>query len=238
MPAHAGTRAAIHGEPAPWHRSMRPSFHTHASSLTTLQARPLSSCGRFIYARPHEVTLLGIGPLTNLALLLASDPQLPSLLKELVLMCGVFTAGNGHGPAATEWNAKVDPLATAMVFRARPPRFTCIGLEVTTRCQLAAEECRARFARVGGPLKVVAAMAEVWFRDRPQITFHDPLAAAVIFEPELCQYTTGEIDVETQSAALAGLTCFNPSAEHPPHRVAVGVDAARFFGHYFDIVGG
>ncbi|MFN8482333.1 MAG: nucleoside hydrolase [Anaerolineae bacterium] len=191
-----------------------------------------------IRARPHEITLLGIGPLTNLALLFASDPAIPALLKELVLMCGVFTAANGHGPAATEWNAMVDPLATAIVYRARPPRFTSIGLDVTTCCQLPADECRERFARAGGPLSIVAAMAEVWFRGARQITFHDPLAAAVLFEPDLCQYEVGEVDVEVVSPPVAGLTRFAPAPSGGPHRIAAEVDAGGFFDHYFATVGG
>jgi purine nucleosidase len=189
-----------------------------------------------IRARPQEITLLAIGPLTNLALLFAIDAEIPSLLKELVLMCGVFTAGNGQGPAAREWNAMVDPIATAIVYRARPSRCTSIGLEVTTRCQLSADECRRRFREAGGPLEIVAEMAEVWFRGRKEITFHDPLAAAVIFEPNLCEYAEGEVSVETVSASLAGLTAFNTRSEQKPHRVAVKVNAPQFFEHYFEIV--
>jgi purine nucleosidase len=191
---------------------------------------------RTIRAHPKEITLLAVGPLTNVGLLFATDPEIPSLLKELVLMCGVFTAGNGHGPAAREWNALVDPIATAIVFRARPPRFTSIGLEVTTRCQLHADECRRRFKEAGGPLEIVADMAEVWFRGRQEITFHDPLAGAIIFEPQICDYAEGEVTVETTSLPLAGLTAFNARSEKKPHRIATKVDSAQFFKHYFEVV--
>jgi purine nucleosidase len=191
---------------------------------------------RTIRAHPKEITLLAVGPLTNVGLLFATDPEIPSLLKELVLMCGVFTAGNGHGPAAREWNALVDPIATAIVFRARPPRFTSIGLEVTTRCQLHADECRRRFKEAGGPLEIVADMAEVWFRGRQEITFHDPLAGAIIFEPQICDYAEGEVTVETTSLSLAGLTAFSGHSEKKPHRIATKVDAAQFFKHYFEVV--
>ncbi|MDH7568890.1 MAG: nucleoside hydrolase [Armatimonadota bacterium] len=193
---------------------------------------------RTIRERPGEVTLLAVGPLTNVAILFASDPEIPSLLQQLVLMCGVFTAGNGHGPGAREWNALCDPVATAITFRARPARFTSIGLEVTTRCRLDADVCRQRFAAAGGPLSVVAEMAEVWFRGRPAITFHDPLAGAVIFEPDLCRYEEGLVEVEITDQRLGGMTLWNPRAEQKPHRVAVEVHPARFFDHYFDVVGG
>lgn len=193
---------------------------------------------RTIRERPGEVTLLAVGPLTNLALLFAADPEIPSLLSQVVLMCGVFTAGNGHGPGAREWNALVDPIATAITFRARPPRFTSIGLEVTTRCRLGAGECRRRFRAAGGPLSIVADMAEVWFRGCPEITFHDPLAGAIIFEPDLCRYAEGLVEVETTSQALAGLTIWNPNASEKPHRIAIDVNPDGFFQHYFGTVGG
>lgn len=183
----------------------------------------------------RSITLLAVGPLTNVALLFASDPEIPSLLRQVVLMCGIFTSG---GPGAREWNALCDPVATAITFAARPPVFTSIGLDVTMQCQMAAAECRRRFRAAGGPLALVAEMAEVWFRGRPEITFHDPLAGAVLFEPELCRYQEGLVSVEIASPTLAGLTAWNPNAAEKPHRVAVAVDPEQFFAHYFEVTGG
>lgn len=193
---------------------------------------------RTIRDRPGEVTLLAVGPMTNIALLFATDPAAAAALKEVVLMCGVFTGGRGHGPGTREWNARADPIATAMVFRARPPRLTSIGLEVTTRCQVPADECRRRFRAAGGPLAVVADLAEVWFKGSHGITFHDPLAAAVIFKPELCTYESGLVTVETHSDLLAGLTSFRHQQANPPHRIAVTVESEAFCEHYFSVVGG
>src|SRR5215207_2286894 len=65
--------------------------------------------------QPGKVILLAIGPLTNIALLFAVDPELPSLLKGLVLMAGVF-ASHYSGASMREWNAMLDPHATAMVY--------------------------------------------------------------------------------------------------------------------------
>ncbi len=193
---------------------------------------------RTIRARPNEITLLAIGPMTNLGLLFSLDPEIPSLLKELVLMCGVFTSGAGHGPGSREWNAMSDPTATAITYKARPPRFTSVGLEVTTMCVLGADECRERFRKAGGPLEIVADMAEVWFRGRKAITFHDPLASAVMFEPSICEYADGEVRVHSSGHGIAGLTTFNGRSEDKPHRIATQVDSDAFFAHYFDVVGG
>ncbi len=185
-----------------------------------------------IRAHRGEVTLLTIGPLTNAGLLFATDPEVPGMLKQMVLMCGRFFSAMGG-----EWNAIGDPHATAIVYGAgaqsRPPRHVSYGLDVTTQCRLDADQCRRRFtAKV---LQPVRDFAEVWFaKGRGQITFHDPLAAASIFAPDLCEYRTGRVEVSLSRPTL-GWTVFRPD-DAGPHTVAAAVDAQRFFQRYFDIV--
>ena len=70
------------------------------------------------------------------------------------MMAGVYVA-RPQGYGLTEWNAIGDPHATAIVFAARPPAVQCVGLEVTTRCQMPADEFRKRFSE--GPRKIVHA---------------------------------------------------------------------------------
>ena len=98
---------------------------------------------RTIRAHPGEITLLTIGPLTNAALLFAVDPEIPSLLRRLVMMGGIFT--DGHPEIKAEWNALCDPHATAMVFRASLPEVRAIGLDVTLQVTMPAAEVRERF---------------------------------------------------------------------------------------------
>jgi purine nucleosidase len=186
---------------------------------------------RTILARPGEITLLTIGPLTNVALLFALDPEIPSLLKQVVSMAGVFFGKEED----SEWNCRVDPVATAMVYAARPPRHVSIGLDVTMKCRMTAAEMRARFT--APPLNFVLEMAEVWFRGSKEMTFHDPLAAAVIFRPELCGYEDGTVAVDCdREDKLAGRTRFVPAAAGS-HRVARTVDPAAFFAEYFSVFG-
>jgi len=83
-----------------------------------------------IRANPGEVVLFGIGPMTNIATLFAVDEEIPRLLKSLVLMCGVFS-NRVAGLWPLEWNALVDPVAAAMVYRAKPPIHRSIGIDVT-----------------------------------------------------------------------------------------------------------
>ena len=75
--------------------------------------------------------------------------------------------------------------------------------------------------------------ADVWFEKRPEITFHDPLAAAVIFEPSICRYERGSVSVELDDKSLLGQTKWQ--ADDGRHEVALGVDAKRFFEHYFSV---
>ena len=99
------------------------------------------------------------------------------MLKGFVSMAGHFFGG----PEKREWNVLVDPTAAAVVYNKAPMKgHVSVGLDVTLQCQLPAEEVRRRF--VPKPLGVVLEMAEVWFKQQTKITFHDPLAAVLIFE--------------------------------------------------------
>ena len=184
-----------------------------------------------IRANPGQVTLLTIGPLTNIGVLFALDPEIPSLLKQFVLMCGRFFEGMGG-----EWNAYNDPHATAIAYgngcQSRPARHISYGLDVTTKCQMPADEARRRFTAKA--LKPVSDFAEIWFKERPQITFHDPLAAACIFAPDICEYRPGKVTVPVEGPT-AGWTLFKGESEGP-HQAACKVDSQRFFQHYFEIV--
>ncbi len=186
---------------------------------------------RTIRAHPGEITLLTIGPLTNAGLLLRSDPGIGALLKGLVMMCGVFTNRRpGVGPL--EWNALVDPHATAIVYQSAVGIHRSIGLDVTTQVTMPAAEVRARFRHP--LLRPVLDFAEVWFAQRPHITFHDPLAAVTIFNEEVCSFERGQVEVELTSPQFAGHTHWEPTA-NGPHEVALKVDPEAFFSEYFSV---
>lgn len=184
---------------------------------------------RVIRENPGEVTLLGIGPLTNIALLFTLDTQIPSLLKRLVLMCGRFT---WQAPDAweCEWNAKLDPHAAAIVYRARPPVHRSIGLDVTLQVRMPAEEVRQRFTH---PLLApVRDFASAWFANAPELIFHDPLAAVCIFEEGVCTFEEGAVDVLVNERP--GLTVWIPG-QKGRHEIAFTVDEKRFFEAFFQV---
>ena len=185
-----------------------------------------------IRAHPGEITLLTIGPLTNIGLLFALDPEIPSLLKSLVLMCGVFTNRiAGVGPV--EWNAIGDPHATAIVYRAVVAQHLSIGLDVTMQVRMSAPLVKQKFQ--APLLRPVLDFAEVWFQQTGTITFHDPLAATTIFDHQICTFTPGMVEVELTSPRLQGLSYFDPNPQSPMHQVALEVNPQRFFDHYFAV---
>jgi purine nucleosidase len=186
-----------------------------------------------IRARPGEVTLLTVGPFTNAALLLAVDPPIASLLKGFVSMAGLFyPATRRRFGRALDWNSVVDPIAAAMVYHARVPGHTSLGLDVSMQCEMSAEAVRQRLR--GPMLEIVALMSHVWFEKRESITFHDPLAAAAIFRPELCEYEQGVIEVPLSSRAdRQGRTRFT-RAPAEPHRAARRVNVEAFFAEFWE----
>ena len=189
-----------------------------------------------IRSRPGEITLLAIGPLTNIGLLFRLDPEIPSLLKSLVLMGGAFSFPLRGMGLPVEWNMILDPHAASIVYAAEGLQVTAIGLDVTTQCLLSADVCRNQLR--GGVLDLVREAAEVWFKVRPEITFHDPLAAVAIFHPELMQYDAGRVSIELVSESLAGMALLDSSSETKTHKVARTVDADGFFQEFFTVVRG
>ena len=192
-----------------------------------------------IRGTPQPVVLLASGPLTNIALLFAMDPEIPSLLRAFVCMAGVF---DPHEQAA-ETNCLVDPLAAAVVFEqwrrasasggARVKPSVTIGMDVTRRCTMRTDELRRRLNVP--PLETVGRRADAWLAARESVTFHDPLAAACVFRPQLCGYAGGTVSVEsTPGSLLAGTTRFAPAVTGP-HRIATSVNAAVFFREFFGV---
>jgi inosine-uridine nucleoside N-ribohydrolase len=186
---------------------------------------------RTIRDNPGEVVLLAIGPMTNIAALAAADAEAFGMLKALVLMCGVFTNKlPGVGPL--EWNALLDPHASAITYTTPAPVHRSIGLDVTTQVRLSADEIRKRFT--APLLQPVRDFAEVWFKHADSLIFHDPLAGATIFNDNICAYERGNVDVELLSDNLCGYTRWTPNAEGA-HEIATSVDADRFLCEYFSV---
>jgi len=244
VPVHAGAAGPLlmgPGQPAV------PLFDAVArlvpASLPGAHGTAVDFLRRVIRERPGEVTLLTIGPLTNVALLFALDPEIPALLKAIVSMAGVYFPHE----RPVETNVRADPVAAAMVFRATAREgaapHTLVGLNVTTRCVMPADELRKRLRPPLPPADVVLDMLDLWAKRTRQVTFHDPLAAALVFEESICTYESGIVmnDV-TRRGEEAARTFFAPARQVPDssrafgQRVAKGVKVKPFFDHYFATV--
>lgn len=182
-----------------------------------------------IRSQPGEVTLLTVGPLTNTGLLFSTYPEIASLLAGLVIMGGSFGEDE-----RVEWNIAGDLLASEIVYKTSVHLHRSLGLNVTQRVVMPADEVRKRFT--APLLRPVLDMAEIWFAGfYPFITYHDPLAAATIFEPELCSYQQGTVTIDTKDTQAR--TIWQPGEASAPHQVAMTVDVNGYFDHFFSIVG-
>jgi purine nucleosidase len=229
VPIHAGLSGPLLDGPG------QPNVPQYASIAAATPAAPTGNrdavefMRETIRARPGDIELLTIGPLTNVALLFALDPEVPHLLRGMTSMAGWYFADR---PTVVEWNIVVDPVAAALAFRHAPRRHTCIGIDVTLGLRLDRATVEDRFARTA-LLRIVLDMAEFFFRETDHITFHDPLAAAVVFEPSLCTFETGEVMIDVASdATTSSVTKFTPNSAGNA-RAAARVDGDAFFAEYF-----
>ena len=160
-----------------------------------------------------------------------ADPEIPGLLKSLVLMCGVFT-NKLAGMPPFEWNALVDPVAASVVYQAAPRVHRSVGLDVTLQVTLPAAEVRRLLE--APLLRPVLDFAEVWFEHAESITFHDPLAAVTLFDDAVCGFTRGTVEVELKSDRLAGRTYWTADPQGR-HEAALDVNPKAFFQSYFSL---
>ena len=175
-------------------------------------------------AEPGAITLVFVGPLTNLAAAIALEPRLPELMAGLVIMGGAL--GPGNVTPYAEFNIYADPEAAAQVFAACP--LTMVGLDVSHQTILRKSVWEA-LAAIDTPASVLvrgAAADHFERRGKEGMYLHDPLALMVALDPSLCEMKRGLVKVEVATAWCAGQTILTESVDGP-HQVCVGVDAPR-----------
>lgn len=166
-----------------------------------------------INQRPHEVTLVAVGPLGNLAAALQLDPGIVERVKRVVIMGGSIREGGNVTPVA-EANIFNDPDAAARALTAGWP-LTLVGLDVTHRCVLTPAHM-ARIEAGQGELGRVLAGSYAFYRDfyRQALGIdgccpHDSCALAWLLRPELFTTGRGRLTVVTDGDAV-GQTIFAP----------------------------
>jgi inosine-uridine nucleoside N-ribohydrolase len=161
-----------------------------------------------IHQYPNQITLVPVGPLTNIALALAQDPSIVPLVKEVVLMGGSISGGNAT--AAAEANIYNDPEAARAVFEAGWP-LTMVGLNVTERTlftranlvQLAKSPGRQNDFAVGVLSFMVDLAEKLGAEGTPM---HDPLAVGAVVDRSLITTRAMRVDVETRGEHTRGET--------------------------------
>jgi inosine-uridine nucleoside N-ribohydrolase len=152
-----------------------------------------------------RVTLVPVGPLTNIAIVLRQRPELASDIKEIVLMGGSLCGGN-ITPAA-EFNVYNDPEAAEMVFHSGVP-IVMVGLDVTEKTILGADRLRS-VQKTESPIsQLVWSLTEFHLNDRGAdgIVMHDPLAVGVVVDPTFVETQDLHVDVETKGEKTRGET--------------------------------
>jgi purine nucleosidase len=241
------------GCPGPLSRPARHARDVHGSSGLGAARIPPASSGpadghavdylaAATGAESGQITLIAIGPLTNIALALRRYPQLVSQVGNFVIMGG--SAGRGNATPAAEFNIAADPEAAAIVFGAGWP-VTMIGLDVTLQARVTAA-VRDRMRGLGRLADDLLLPSLSGYRgnsdgsepaDGPAV--HDVCAVASVAAPGLITFVPARVEVETAGRWTAGMTVtdFAAAAWECNAQVAVAIDVAGFWDLVLDAYG-
>lgn len=188
---------------------------------------------RLVEQHGRTLTVIALGPLTNIARAIQLAPASMRGLGHLVIMGGAIAVPGNIRPVA-EFNIFVDPHAADLVLRSGIP-ITLVPLDVTRQVRLTAEVLQR--ATAGVPMHLTQAvrhMTQQALQSQPMgLTMHDPLAVAVALEPTLVQTVMLPVRVETRGIQTLGMTVADrrqPSSwttDMPQIEVALEVDASR-----------
>jgi purine nucleosidase len=188
-----------------------------------------------IMSHPGEITLVAIGPLTNVALAIRQEPRIVKAVKEVFIMGGAIRHEGNTSPLG-EFNTYVDPHAAHMVFHSGMP-ITLTPLDVTYQCILRKQDV-AGLLKIESPvMRFVAETTRFYmeFHDEYQsidgCVINDPMTLALTFMPELCDYQDLYVDVDLSGGVSMGNTFadFYRMTKKPTNmKVALGVRARDF----------
>jgi purine nucleosidase len=200
-------------------------------------------------AAPGEITLVPIGPLTNIALAVRREPRLAQCVREVVIMGGALRVPGNVTPAS-EFNIYADPHAAHIVLHAGWP-IRLVSLDVTNQAKMQREQLRV-LAASGHPVtqliqQMVSYSIETFGKPRGISAFsmHDPLCLAAALRPDLIDWKPAFVDVELAGTLTLGATVafferledLDPALEYQ-HRVnlqaSIGVDVEQFLDFYME----
>ncbi len=193
---------------------------------------------RLARASPGELTLVAIGPLTNVALAITLDPDLPRTYERLVVMGGAVRATGNMSSPSTEFNFHSDPEAAAIVLE-RWPGLSLVPWETTMRYPVSLERLHELTSGAGARSRFLRTITE---RRPGHVLEHfglsgifaaDPLAMAVALEPEIVTKSERHrVTVELSGRTTRGQSTvdwFDATGEPPNVDVVLELDADRFW---------
>ena len=192
-----------------------------------------------VRANPNEVTLITLGPLTNVARAIRRDPRTMRLVKRIVSMGGAI-AVPGNKNRVAEFNCFVDPEAADIAVRF-PVEQTLVPLDPCNRVKLALDDFRA----VADPRLHAALLSMIRpyisntaeYEGVPAALMYDPLTIFYALRPEACSAERMHIIVETDGAATRGMTVVDrrkiPDGAEPNVRVVSRIPVGRFREDFF-----
>jgi len=195
----------------------------------------------FAAAAPGDRVLIATGPLTNVALAFEAHPDLPSMLKGLIIMGGAFHLtpyGTGNETPYAEFNVWQDPEAAETVFNSTA-RISVVGLDVSNDPATGLTGADAEYLHETGSIvaRLAADLARFALQRHPVCLLHDPLACAVALDPALFDLAPGRVSVHTEATPRRGMTEFVGDGNGHV-RVARGVDSAAFKRLFLERLGG
>jgi inosine-uridine nucleoside N-ribohydrolase len=161
-----------------------------------------------IHKFPHEITLIPVGPLTNIALAVSKDPSIAGLVKDIVIMGGSITGGNVNG--AAEANIYNDPEAAQIVFNAGWT-VTMVGSDVGERTLITRKYLALLQSSHGPQSDFIAKIADFYLTRSEKSGYsgaamYDPLAVGIALDPTLGTLKEMHVDVETKGEFTRGET--------------------------------
>ena len=194
-----------------------------------------------ILANPGEITVVAVGPLTNLALALRTEPRLLEAIKDVYIMGGAIRYDGNTTPQA-EFNAYSDPHAAHIVFHSGLP-ITLVPLDVTYQVVFTSDDL-SRLQKLEVPLTRFIADATRFymeFHDEYQqisgCVINDPLALAITYLPELVDCQELYVDIDISGGVSMGKTYadfYGLLEKKPNMQVALDVRPREFMEHFLE----
>jgi purine nucleosidase len=203
---------------------------------------------RLVMANPGEITVVAIGPLTNIALAIALEPGVAQAAREIVIMGGMFLGQTQQRAMPGEFNVWADPEAAHIVLHSEA-RLRWVGLDVTQQVRLTRQVAhRLRGRDEDDGFATFAAHATLQWIERQSerhpgdaahadsCPMHDPLAVAAVNHPELITWRPAHVSVATGDGVARGVTLADllTSVDAPEANcmIASDVDADAFLEHF------